>query len=1508
MRCFATSLRAMWLLLTLLSFQDLFAQRQTTHHPGCSFDHKHEKLLEKFPDLRQEFEHYRSRVLPIIQQNSASSRSNNTIYVPIVVHIIHNGESPGSGANLSTAQIQAQIDVLNEDFSATNESYNTTPDRWKSVIGNPNIQFCLANIDPNGNPSNGITRNNITVTGTDSDDTNIESEIKPAIAWDPNKYYNIYVLGIPGTTAGGGVTGYAYLPYAGSIGNRSIDGSVVDYRWFGGPGFSQSGFKTLTHETGHYLGLFHTFNGRSCGDDDGIADTPNIGDATSASGWFGCNSGFPAGPESCGNEHMYVNYMDYASSSCYTSFTQGQNNVMRAVLDGTAAAIGFGSRANLAGNAVTACAFQSNDAAITAINNPGSQLCGSNTVIPQVVLTNMGSSDLTSAVLNYQVDGGAPVAMNWSGSLVSGGSATVDLQSFTSPNGSFSFQVYTSNPNGVLDEQLTNDTMDVQVSSVTFGSLPLSEDFEMAAFNPTTSGVAVFNPDNDNYAWERTNAFSASGGSASVMIDNFDANNDIAGTLDAIITPTYDFSSVVGGQLTFDYAYARYSDGSQVFSDSLLIIVSTNCGSLFDKVIYRNGAEGLETGTATPQAYSPTASEWRTQTVDLSAYNNVPNLTIALVNKSGWGNRLFLDNIAVTSSSVDCSTYSLTTNHTDVRCPNGSDGTASADPVNGVGPFVISWSTGSNQSALSRLSPGSYGVTITDSRSCSSEETVVISEPAPINITLTPTNATNALTSDGAITSSVVGGTAGYSYLWSNGATTAAISGLLPGNYDLTVTDANNCISVAMVEVEANSADCNGFSLDVIQQNVSCFDGSDGAATVVPQGGSIPYSISWSTGSTQVTASNLKADTYSVTVTDALGCSQTRQVDITQPNQLTASTSKTDESVLGAGDGQASATPSGGTSPYTYLWSNGATTQNISDLVPAAYTVTITDANDCSATATANIAAGPVDCSGLSLQFSSSDLNCHEDQSGSVGVDPAGGTAPYTYAWSTGATSGSIGNLAAGNYSVTVTDSNGCTQSGNRTIDQPDPLSVGISKIDETLEGKNDGRATASTSGGTPPYAYNWSNNTNTSQQSMLTPGVYTLTVSDANNCTATAEVEIEAGPVDCSNFGVLLSGTDLKCHQDRSGAVSVDPQGGVGPYTYSWADGSTASSRGNLAAGEYILTLTDSRGCEAMDSYELSQPEDLMVSIDGTDDDMENGDNGSAVADVSGGTTPYTYRWSNGMTTKNLQALAPGTYYVTITDANGCRTIGNVVIETVIVTCDNFELSVSKENPLCFGSADGILSVNPSGGQLPYAFSWSNGAIISDLTGLIAGTYSVTVTDANDCTQTTSVELIHPPAMTLSVDGVDGLCGKKASVGTTVGGGVAPYSYIWSNDRIESEILNLDAGNYSVTVSDANQCTLTGSADVILDNSGLETESEMVDASCKGANDGSIEITVTQGTAPFVFSWNTGDTSSMIESLAPGNYSLSLSDVNGCTFFSVYQIGEPTGLDLTFSTAEPQP
>ena len=246
------------------------------YHKTCGFDDYNEELARLDPAFRKALDYYRDVVLPEITQQARtrSAAPKQTIYVPIVVHVIHSaGEDVGEGSNLSVDRIQEQIEIMNEDFRAENPEFAQTPARWSSIIDTPSIQFCFAVVDPDGNPTTGITRDAYVVTGTNRQNSNI-NEIKRETVWNSRYYYNIWTLPIPGTSAGGGVTGFATLPFAGTPGSPT-DGSVCDWRWFGGPNTGGSGWRTMTHESGHYLGLYHTFHDdTNCSVDDGLADTP----------------------------------------------------------------------------------------------------------------------------------------------------------------------------------------------------------------------------------------------------------------------------------------------------------------------------------------------------------------------------------------------------------------------------------------------------------------------------------------------------------------------------------------------------------------------------------------------------------------------------------------------------------------------------------------------------------------------------------------------------------------------------------------------------------------------------------------------------------------------------------------------------------------------------------------------------------------------------------------------------------------------------------------------------------------------------------------------------------------------------------------------------------------------------------------------------------------------------------------------------------------------------------
>ncbi len=1482
------------------------AHIHTTHHDHekCGVESMTDRLINENPSYAKELKEFKENIIPAFASQQQSLAAAPIIYVPIVVHIIHNGENIGVGANLSEERILAQIDILNQDFLAMNANYNNTPAQWQGAIGSADIQFCMAITDPNGDPTNGITRHNIAVTGTNINNSNIESEIKPATWWDSNNYYNIYVVGIPGTTAGGGTTGYAYLPTNGMIGSN-LDGSVVDYRWFGGPGFGQSGYGTLTHETGHYLGLPHPFDGDDCGLDDGIVDTPNMAGPTSDfNPGLNCSpTNFPAGPVTCTEEHMYVNFMDYVNDDdCSTSFSLDQIAVMRAVLNGTPAPDPFvyGSRLNLANNATTVCSFFDNDAGIASVANPGTNICGDGIVTPLVTLQNYGSSNLTTVTISYTINGGTPVDFIWIDNLGTGETQEVSLAPYMPPVGDYTFTVYTSLPNGVADEQTSNDQQLVDVSVVIPTNLPLSEDFEDAQWDPTANGIFQFNIDNDIFAWERIQGLSAYGnGSAAALFNNYDSNGGAnpGGTSDALITSVYDFSAVTGASLSFDVAYAPYNDS---FFDSLKVYASTNCGSTFNELLFSDGNTGLATANATTVQFTPSANQWTTHTIDLSAYDNVPNLTIAFINQSGYGNRLFLDNIGI---SLSCS-MTISVDGTDEICANLCDGEATVSIMDGTAPFSYQWDAAANNATsatVNNLCVGNYSVTVTDNVGCTAEATVTIGGPDALVLNTTSTNETAVNANDGTATAIASGGIMPYLYNWNDPSfqMTATAINLAPGNYCVTVTDANNCTNESCISVDPFQ--CGGFSADATGTDVNCNGQGDGSATANGENGTEPYTYLWSTGAMEATISGLLPDTYTVTVTDANNCSATTSVTISEPDVLSVTINITNETSAGANDGTAMAAVSGGIGAYTYLWSPGfGDTQTIENLSPGQYCVTVTDVNACTATS-CNI-VDDVDCSSFSLSLTEIDISCFGYEDGSINAIVENGTGTITYDWSNGASGTSIDNLGQGTYTLSVIDELGCSATASTQIDQPAELTIDMTATNPSANGANDGAAGTIVSGGLGPYTYLWSNGQTTQNITGLEAGNYNVTVTDVNNCSTTAGVLLTDPSIDCSGIGIQIIEEQVSCNGGTDGSCEVFVNGGLEPYTFTWSNGQTSATAINLIAGTYTVTITDANDCILTQSVTIEEPVILNLGFTTTDPSSPGASDGSVMANVDGGTPGYSYLWNTvpAQATQMVTNLPAGSYSVQITDNNGCQITETATLLDPSLDCNDFTIEMDTAEITCNGFENGALVASGVGGTLPISYNWSNGTMEAVNNGLGAGIYTVTATDSEGCIAETTVTLTEPSAITLmtNITDVSGIGAMDGAASVDANGGTPPYSYEWSTGAMTAMINNLASGTYTVTVTDANNCLVTTMVVVGIQGVDCSTfilnDFETTNVSCFGESDGVATALPMGGTEPLSYEWSNGGMTQAITDLPATLYVVTITDADGCIVINEVEITQP--------------
>ncbi|TQI69759.1 putative secreted protein (Por secretion system target) [Gramella sp. Hel_I_59] len=770
----------------------------------------------------------------------------------------------------------------------------------------------------------------------------------------------------------------------------------------------------------------------------------------------------------------------------------------------------------------------------------------------------------------------------------------------------------------------------------------------------------------------------------------------------------------------------------------------------------------------------------------------------------------------------------------------------------------------------------------------------------PLSGAVSTTDSSCYQLNDAEIEALPVGGLAPYTYSWSNGETTKTTTGLAPGTYSVTITDANGCT----YDTEGMVGEPTELQAIVDSStNVSCNGDSDGAIDISVSGGTADYTYLWSNNATTQDISGIPAGTYSVTVTDANGCSDTiDNIQITEPDELMAEVDDaTNVSCNGELDGAIDISVVGGTPDYTYLWSNSATTQDISGIPAGTYSVTVTDANGCSDTID-NIQINEPDELVASVT-SVTNATCNGELDGAIDISVVGGTPDYTYLWSNNATTQDLSGVAAGLYSVTVTDANGCTDTiDNIEIEDPSTLEAEVdATTNVSCNGYSDGSIDISVSGGTPDYTYLWSNNATTQDISGLTAGTYSVMITDANGCIYNLN-DIQIGQPD-ELMAEVDDATNVSCNGDSDGAIDISVSGGTADYTYLWSNNATTQDISGIPAGTYSVTVTDANGCsDTIDNIQITEPDELMAEVDDATNVSCNGDSDGAIdISVSGGTADYTYLWSNSATTQDISGIPAGTYSVTVTDANGCSdTIDNIQINEP----DELVASVtSVTNATCNGELDGAIDISVVGGTPDYTYLWSNNATTQDLSGVAAGLYSVTVTDANGCTDTIdNIEIEDPSTLEAEVDAtINVSCNgySDGSIDISVSGGTPDYTYLWSNNATTQDISGIPAGTYSVTVTDANGCSDTIDNIQITEPDELMAEvDDATNVSCNGDSDGAIDISVSGGTADYTYLWSNNATTQDISGIPAGTYSVTVTDANGCSdTIDNIQINEPDEL-----------
>ena len=748
---------------------------------------------------------------------------------------------------------------------------------------------------------------------------------------------------------------------------------------------------------------------------------------------------------------------------------------------------------------------------------------------------------------------------------------------------------------------------------------------------------------------------------------------------------------------------------------------------------------------------------------------------------------------------------------------------------------------------------------------------------------------------------------AGYSsYMWSNGENTRVASITQPGWHSITVTDSIGCSGTDSVFIEISTLN---IALSTIQ-NILCHGDSSASIALSITGGAQPYSITWSTGSTQShTLASLQAGTYWVEVTDGNGCIRRDTVVLTQPSApLSGSASATNVLCHGGSSGSITLNIQGGTPPYQFLWSNGAQTPNLINVGAGIYSVVVTDANGCQKQLAAQISepAAPV-----SILMSVDSVRCHGAADGSVKATASGGVAPYTFVWSTGFVSDSIYGLPAGVYSVTVTDVNGCMQTATDTVfESASPIIVQDSINHVACHGDSTGYIALNVNGGTSPYQVFWSDGVTGSNRSQIPVGWYHYTVTDALGCVQSDSIQVTQ-PL--APLSATLTAVNASCFGLSNGTVAVVATGGTAPYSYTWLTNPTKPGNAliNVPAGNYPVMIQDANGCQLYVTAVVTEPTPLASTISVQNVACFGQQTGSATVTVNGGTPGYMYSWDGAaLTSSNFTSgLDTGAHYVMIFDVNGCSDSISFIVNGPLTAITTIPVIA---NALCFGGT-GSISLNATGGSGTLQVTWNTNPLTvgQNLVNQPAGTYSYTILDLNSgCMQNGSLTISEPAVLTATAAATSVLCHGDSSgqIQLTISGGTGPYAVAWNNPLVLGiNPTSLPAGWYVYTVTDSNMCSLSDSIQITQPQQPLSLTTGQTSIGCFGDSTGTAWVVPNGGISPYTYAWiGSNVTNDTLNGVPAGAYTVVVTDSNGCTEQVTINVAQPLAPLNSLTSAQP--
>jgi len=818
-------------------------------------------------------------------------------------------------------------------------------------------------------------------------------------------------------------------------------------------------------------------------------------------------------------------------------------------------------------------------------------------------------------------------------------------------------------------------------------------------------------------------------------------------------------------------------------------------------------------------------------------------------------------------------------------CNGINDGSITLTIEGGSGQKNFRWNDGSSANPRTNLKQGTYSVTITDEKGCSLVKSFIIPEKSPITRII---NGISHVTcyglSNGVIVQNIIGGNPPYRYRWSNGDTLEDPADLTAGNYQMTATDSRGC-SAVFDYVITQPQPLSVRALSIFPPR--CAGQSNGRINLSVTGGTPPYTYYWDNGNRTANPLNLKGGVNAVVIKDAKGCLIIERFTVPEPTPITATViEKQDVSCGNDTKGKIQVAVSGGTQPYQYRWSNGQTSATLSNVPAGNYYLVVTDQMGCTKLFTYKINGSPL------IRITERYIqpaNCINPNSGVLALTVTGGTPPLRFIWSNGNTSEDLGQIPAGNYQLTVTDAKGCTYTESFIVPSESNLRVANAIINPiSCHHPNSGSISLIIQNGKPPYQYLWIKDNviqpiQTASASNLSAGAYRIVITDANGCRITYETVLTSP--------ALLTLNVLEFHPPNCdnpyGSIKVNGSGGSSPYQYSWSNGKMSANLDSLTGGSYTLTIRDANGCRKDTTFLLDYHSFIQAQIFSiVQPTCEIG--GKITLSIEGGINPLTFLWSNGATVQNPVNLPAGTYAVTITDRNGClKSISNIQLTA---PDGNMQITLLRlQNPRCY-LPNGSLVVSVIGGVSPYRYQWSNGWNTPSNGGLVAGNYTVTVTDSKGCQkiQTFTLTNPNPPLVIFDTEYTPITCsgGNNGAIRPYVSGGEAPYQFAWSTGARTPILQGLRTGYYSVTITDALGCRsieryhLTEPSPLVL------TLFDRQNPSCPTCNDGVIQVRATGGTAPYSYQLEniaTNQTGNFSGLVSNANYRIVVTDAKGC-------------------------